>query len=76
MSLPALQQLQGQWRQQLGGLQMAWARLHHNPELHHAGRMQRLAGLLQARYDFSRGDADAQVRGFFARKGQRDIDAA
>jgi hypothetical protein len=71
MSLQALQHLQGLWRQQLGGLQMTWARLHHNPQLHHVGHMQRLAGLLQASYGFSRSDADAQVTGFFARKNQR-----
>lgn len=72
MSLQALQHLQGYGRQQLGGLLMAWARLNHNQALHHTGHMQHLAGLLQARYGFSRGDADAQVSGFFARKSQRD----
>ncbi|WP_339082789.1 CsbD family protein [Pseudomonas sp. TMP9] len=72
MNLPALQHLKGQWRQHLGAMRMAWARALHNPELHHAGHMQRLAGLLQARYGFSRSDADAQVQGFFARKSQRD----
>lgn len=76
MSLQRLQYLHGQWRQSVGVLQMIWARMNHNPALHHAGRMQRLAGLLQARYGFSRGDADAQVRGFFARKDSRDTGAA
>lgn len=64
MNLPALQHLKGQCRQHLGAMRMAWARALYNPELQHAGHMQRLAGLLQARYGFSRGDADVQVQGF------------
>ncbi|MEA1607663.1 CsbD family protein [Pseudomonas spirodelae] len=76
MSLQRLQCLHGQWRQSLGALQMTWARLNHNPALHHAGHMQHLAGLLQARYGFSRADAEAQVSVFFAHKGPRDNGAA
>lgn len=72
MNVHTLQHLEGQWRQHLGAVQMAWARLRHKPELHHAGHMQRLAGLLQASHGFSRCDADAQVQGFFASKSQRD----
>ncbi len=71
MNLPALQHLKGQCRQHLGAMRMAWARALYNPELQHAGHMQRLAGLLQARYGFSRSDADVQVQGFLPAKPAR-----
>ena len=70
MNLPSVAQLKGSWKQQLGTAMTAWGNLRHDERLISQGRAQRLAGLLQARYAFSRDEADAQVRIFFA-KGKR-----
>jgi uncharacterized protein YjbJ (UPF0337 family) len=62
-----LAQLKGMWKQRLGSAKTAWGRLRHDERLISQGRAQRLAGLLQARYAFSRVDADAQVQSFIAK---------
>lgn len=62
MNLPSVAQLKGSWRQQVGTAKSAWGAICHDEQLIHQGRAQRLAGLLQARYDFSRDEADAQVQ--------------
>ncbi|WP_405118184.1 CsbD family protein [Pseudomonas leptonychotis] len=67
MNLLGVAQLKGIWKQQLGSAKSAWGRLLHDERLISQGRAQRLAGLLQARYAFSRVDADAQVQSFIAK---------
>ena len=62
MNLPSVMQLMGSWEQQLGTVKGAWGSLCHDERLIKQGRAQRLAGLLQARYAFSRDEAKAQVQ--------------
>ncbi|MBB2497501.1 CsbD family protein [Aquipseudomonas ullengensis] len=66
MSLPSVEQLKGQWQQHLGAAKVSWGNLIDDQPLCAAGRAQRLAGLLQARYAFSRDDAEAQVKRLLA----------
>lgn len=67
MKWPSAAQLMGRWQQQLGTVKAAWGKLRQDERLIHQGRAQRLAGLLQARYAFSRLEADAQVQCVLAR---------
>lgn len=64
MSLPSVDQIKGQWQQRIGAIKVTWGILIADEPLRASGRAQRLAGLLQARYAFSRGDAEAQVKRF------------
>ena len=67
MNLPSVAQLKGSWQQQLGTAKAAWGSLRHDERLINQGRAQRLAGLLQVRYAFSRDEADAQVQSVLAK---------
>jgi uncharacterized protein YjbJ (UPF0337 family) len=67
VNLPSVAQLKGSWQQQLGTAKGAWGNLFHDELLISQGRAQRLAGLLQARYAFTRDEADAQVQSVLAK---------
>lgn len=67
MNLPSVAQLKGIWRQRLGTAKATWGILLNDDRLISQGRAQRLAGLLQARYAFSRDEADAQVQSVLAK---------
>lgn len=62
--LPSAGQLCGQCKQQIGVVTRAWGHFIDNQRLIERGQVLRLAGLLQARYAFSRDEADAQVKAF------------
>lgn len=68
ISLPSGDQLRGQCKQQIGIVMLAWGHFSDSQRLIDRGQALRLAGLLQARYAFSRDDADAQVKAFIEKK--------
>jgi uncharacterized protein YjbJ (UPF0337 family) len=65
MSIPSTDQLKGIWKQQVGGVKLAWGKLTEDEILKSEGRAEKLAGLVQERYAITRDEADKQVKKFF-----------
>jgi uncharacterized protein YjbJ (UPF0337 family) len=65
MSLPSIDAMKGQWKQQVGAAKIAWSKLTDDELLNLEGHEQRLAGLIQERYAITRDEADKQVKAFF-----------
>lgn len=65
MSLPSVDALKGQWKQQVGAAKIAWGKLTEDELLRLEGHQEKLAGLVQERYAVSRDEADKQVKAFF-----------
>jgi len=65
MSLPSIDELKGQWKQQIGAAKIAWGKLTEDELLKLEGHEQKLAGLVQERYAVTRDEADKQVKAFF-----------
>ena len=65
MSLPSVDALKGQWKQQVGAAKIAWGKLTEDELLRLEGHQEKLAGLVQERYAVSRDEADKQVNAFF-----------
>lgn len=65
MSLPSIEAMKGQWKQQIGAAKIAWSKLTDDELLNLEGHEQRLAGLIQERYAITRDEADKQVKAFF-----------
>lgn len=67
MHIPTQEQLKGQWKQQMGAAKVAWGKLTDDELLKIEGHEEKLAGLVQERYAITKAEADAQVKGFFAK---------
>ena len=67
MSLPSTDTLKGQWKQHVGAARIAWGKLTEDELLQSEGQAQKLAGLLQQRYDMTRDEAEQQVQNFLKR---------
>lgn len=65
MSLPSVDALKGQWKQQVGAAKIVWGKLTEDELLRLEGHQEKLAGLVQERYAVSRDEADKQVKAFF-----------
>lgn len=65
MSLPSVDALKGQWKQQVGAAKIAWGKLTEDELLRLEGHQEKLAGLVQERYAVTRDEADKQVKSFF-----------
>ncbi|TAJ54687.1 MAG: CsbD family protein [Nevskiaceae bacterium] len=65
MSLPSVDALKGQWKQQVGAAKIAWGKLTEDELLRLEGHQEKLAGLVQERYAVTRDEADKQVKAFF-----------
>lgn len=65
MSLPSVDALKGQWKQQVGAAKIAWGKLTEDELLRLEGHQEKLAGLVQERYAVTRAEADKQVKTFF-----------
>lgn len=65
MSLPSVDALKGQWKQQVGAAKIAWGKLTEDELLRLEGHQEKLAGLVQERYAVTRDEADKQVKNFF-----------
>jgi uncharacterized protein YjbJ (UPF0337 family) len=65
MNLPSVDELKGQWKQQVGNAKIAWGKLTEDELLKLEGHEQKLAGLVQERYAITRDEADKQVKAFF-----------
>lgn len=66
-SVPSLDQIKGQWKQQIGAARIAWGKLTDDELMTIEGHQQKLAGLVQERYAVSRDEAERQVKTFFAK---------
>jgi uncharacterized protein YjbJ (UPF0337 family) len=75
MSLPSVDEIKGQWKQQVGAAKVAWGKLTDDELLKLEGHEQNLAGLIQERYAVTRDEADRQVKAFFekARAGLQAV---
>jgi uncharacterized protein YjbJ (UPF0337 family) len=67
MSLPSVDELKGKWKQQVGGVKLAWGKLTEDEILKSEGRAEKLAGLVQEKYAITRDEADKQVKEFFSK---------
>lgn len=67
MSLPSVDQIKGQWKQQVGAAKIAWGKLTEDELLKLEGHQEKLTGLVQERYAISRDEADKQVKKFFSK---------
>lgn len=67
MNLPSVDEMKGQWKQQVGAAKVAWGKLTDDELLKLEGHEQNLAGLIQERYAVTRDEADRQVKAFFAK---------
>lgn len=65
MNLPSVDELKGQWQQQVGAAKIAWGKLTEDELLKLEGHEQKLAGMVQERYAVTRDEADRQVKAFF-----------
>lgn len=65
MSLPSVDALKGQWKQQVGAAKIAWGKLTEDELLRLEGHQEKLVGLVQERYAVTRDEADKQVKSFF-----------
>lgn len=61
-------QIQGQWRQVLGQVQMNWGRLTNDDMEQIDGNRERLAGKLQERYGFEKDQAQREIDSWLARQ--------
>jgi len=68
MSLPSVDQLKGQWKQQVGAAKIAWGKLTEDELLKLEGHQKKLTGLIQERYAITRDEAHRQVKTFFAKQ--------
>lgn len=64
MSLADSSQTKGKWEQYVGSAKIAWGKLTEDELLKSEGQAQKLEGLVQERYAFSRDEASRQVRDF------------
>jgi len=51
MSIPSVDELKGKWKQQVGAAKIAWGKLTEDELLKLEGHQQKLAGLVQERYE-------------------------
>lgn len=65
MSLPSVDALKGQWKQQVGAAKITWGKLTEDELLRLEGHQEKLVGLVQERYAVTRDEADKQVKSFF-----------
>jgi uncharacterized protein YjbJ (UPF0337 family) len=65
-AMPSADQIKGEWKQKVGAAKIMWGKLTDDELMKTEGRAEKLAGLVQARYAMSRGEADRQIKSFFA----------
>ena len=63
--------LEGKWKQLLGEVRETWGELTDDDLDRIAGKRDKLAGLLQERYGYSRDEAERQVDDFTRKVGTR-----
>jgi uncharacterized protein YjbJ (UPF0337 family) len=63
-TMPSMDVLKGNWKQQIGAAKIAWGKLTEDELLKTEGQEMRLAGLVQARYAIKRDEAEKQVKTF------------
>ena len=58
-------EIQGKWKEAVGGAKIAWGKLTEDELLQSEGHEQKLAGLIQQRYAITHDEAEKQVKEFF-----------
>jgi uncharacterized protein YjbJ (UPF0337 family) len=65
--IPSADEMKGKWKRHLGAAKIAWGELTEDEILKVEGREDKLAGVIQERYAVTRGEAERQVKDFFAK---------